>query len=76
MLNVQQIINGYNQTVLKNSAKPTQDHTGKACNCRKKEECPLEGNCLSKLKESFPRFMLQKPEISAGLMGHLARMQA
>ena len=48
MPNVQQIINGRNKTVLKNSAQPTQDQAGRTCNCRKKDECPLEGNCLSK----------------------------
>ena len=48
MLNIQQIIKEHNQTILKNSAQPTQDQAERACNCRKKEECPLEGNCLSK----------------------------
>ena len=48
MPNVQQIIKGHNQTILRNSAQPTQDQAERACNCRKKEECPLEGNCLSK----------------------------
>jgi len=48
MPNVQQIINGRNQTVLKTSAQPAQDQAGRTCNCRKKDECPLEGNCLSK----------------------------
>jgi len=48
MPNVQQIINGRNQTVLNISAQPAQDQAGRSCNCRKKDECPLEGNCLSK----------------------------
>ena len=48
MPNVQQIINGHNQTILRSSAQPTQDQPEGACNCRKKEECPLEGNCLPK----------------------------
>ena len=47
MWNVQQIIKGHNQTVRKNSAQPTQDQAERACNCSK-EQCPLEGNCLSK----------------------------
>ena len=47
MQNVQQIIKGHNQTVLKNSAQPIQDQARRTCNCRKKEECPLEGNCLA-----------------------------
>ena len=48
MPNVQQIINGRNQTVLKILAQLAQDQAGKSCNCRKKDECSLEGNCLSK----------------------------
>jgi len=48
MPNVQQIINGRNQTVLSSSAQPAQDQVGRSCNCRKKDECPLEGSCLSK----------------------------
>ena len=48
MPNVQQIIKGHNQAILRNSAQPTQDEAERACNCRKKDECPLEGNCLSK----------------------------
>ena len=39
---------GRNKTVLKNSAQPTLDQAGRTCNCRKKDECPLEGNCLFK----------------------------
>ena len=47
--NVQQILKGHNKSVLANSAQPTPDQPGKrACNCRKKEQCPLEGNCLPK----------------------------
>ena len=48
MPNVQQIIKGHNKTVLKNSAQPAQDQAERECNCKKKEECPLEGNCLAK----------------------------
>ena len=48
MPNVQQIIKGHNQTILRNSAQPTQGQAERVYNCRKKEECPLEGNCLSK----------------------------
>jgi len=48
MPNVQQIITGHNQTVLKISAQLAQDQAGMTCNCRKKDQCPLEGNCLSK----------------------------
>ena len=49
MPNVQQIIKGHNQSVLENSAQPIPYQAReRACNCRKKEQCPLEGNCLSK----------------------------
>ena len=48
MPNVQQIIKGHNQTVLKNLAQPAQDQAERACNCKKKEKCPLVGNCLGK----------------------------
>ena len=49
MPNVQQILKGHDKSVLANSAQPTPDQAGEgACNCRKKEQCPLEGNFLSK----------------------------
>ena len=49
MPNVQQILKGHNKSVLANSAQPTPDQAGEqACNCQKKEQCPLEGNCFSK----------------------------
>ena len=48
MPNVQQIIKGHNQTVLKNSAQQAQDQAERSCNCKKKEEYPLEGHCLAK----------------------------
>ena len=43
MPNVQQIINGHNQT-----GHNQHGQAERACNCQKKEECSLEGNCLSK----------------------------
>ena len=48
MPNVQQIINGRNQTVFNISAQPAQDQAVRSCNCRRKDECRLEGSCLSK----------------------------
>ena len=42
--NVAQIITGHNKNILK--AKP-QDNVN-PCNCRKKDECPLNGNCVVK----------------------------
>jgi len=47
MSNIKQLIDGHNKAILKNTktAQPRQDE-GKKCNCRKKEECPLDGECL------------------------------
>ena len=47
MLNVKQIIDGYNKAILKiaEKAQPQKDE-GKTCSCRKKEDCPLNGECL------------------------------
>lgn len=47
MPNVKQLIDGHNKAILKNTetAQLRQDE-GKKCNCRKKEECPLNGECL------------------------------
>ena len=47
MPNVKQLIDGHNKAILKNAeiAQPRQDEE-KKCNCRKKEECSLDGECL------------------------------
>ena len=47
MPNVKQLIDGHNKAILKKAetAQPRQDE-GEKCNCRKKEECPLNGECL------------------------------
>ena len=47
MPNVKQLIDGHNKAILNNNgiAQPRQDEE-KKCNCRKKEECPLNGECL------------------------------
>ena len=49
MPNVKQIIDGHNKAVLK-AAETTEPkkNEGKACNCRKREDCPLNGECLTK----------------------------
>ena len=39
--NMRSIIQGYNQKLLSGTQQPIE----KACNCRKKEECPVNGNC-------------------------------
>jgi len=48
MPNVKQIIDGHNKATLKKDAQPQHDETTNTCNCRKKDECPLEGECLTK----------------------------
>ena len=47
MPNVKQIIDGQNKPILKiaETAQP-QKEGGKTCSCRKKEDCPLNGECL------------------------------
>ena len=44
---MKQIIDGHNKAILKTAAQPDQQTT-KMCNCRKKDECPLKGECLKK----------------------------
>ena len=48
MPNVKQLIDGHNKTILQNAQteQPQQDEGKKKCNCRRKEECPLDGECL------------------------------
>ena len=49
MPNVKEFIDGHNKAILNNNeiAQPRQDKE-KKCNCRKKEEWPLGGECLVK----------------------------
>ena len=44
MPNVGSIISSHNKSVLENSKSPCSF----GCNCRKKDECPLRGNCLDR----------------------------
>ncbi|GFR72572.1 inositol hexakisphosphate and diphosphoinositol-pentakisphosphate kinase 2 [Elysia marginata] len=46
MTNVKNIITNHNKAILK--SKENQNSTEKLCNCRIKNECPLEGKCLQK----------------------------
>ena len=47
MPNVKQIIDGHNKAIPKTAetAQP-QKNEGNTCSCRKKEDCPLNGECL------------------------------
>ena len=42
------IIDGHNKAILQSAetSQPQQDEGTKTCNCRKKDECPLDGECL------------------------------
>ena len=49
MPNIKQIIDNHNKAVLKaEETAVTQRNEWKACNCRKRDECPLNGECLVK----------------------------
>nr|XP_061840538.1 uncharacterized protein LOC133622025 [Nerophis lumbriciformis] len=48
MNNIRQIISNHNKTIANEPSTPSQNDskTNKACNCRKKPDCPLFGGCL------------------------------
>ena len=47
MPSVKQIIDGHNKAILKKAETTTlQPDEGKKRNCRKKEDCPLNGECM------------------------------
>ncbi len=47
MPSVKQIIDGHNKAILKKAEVTTQQQDeGKKCNCRKKKDCPLNGECM------------------------------
>ena len=41
-------IDGHNKATLRRANQPVQDQNVKTCNCRNKNDCPLEGECLQK----------------------------
>lgn len=46
MPNMKTIIDGHNKTVLKNnSAEYNSNNNNKLCNCRQKDQCPMQGEC-------------------------------
>ena len=45
---IKQVFDGHNEAILKKSNTPEQDQNTRMCNCRKKNECPLKGECLQK----------------------------
>lgn len=45
---MKQVIDGHNKATLRKAKQPEQDRTVKMCNCRNKNDCPLEGQCLQK----------------------------
>ena len=48
MPNVKQLKNGHNKAILQSTetAQLQEDEGKQTCNCRKKEKCPLDGECL------------------------------
>ena len=47
MTNVKQIIDGHSKAILKMAeTAQLQKDGGKTCSCRKKEDCPMNGECL------------------------------
>ena len=45
---MKQVIDGHNKAIIGKAKQPEQDQTVKTCNCRNKNDCPLEGQCLQK----------------------------
>ena len=45
---MKQVIDGHNKAILRKAKQPEQDKTIKTCNCRNKNDCPLEDECLQK----------------------------
>ena len=46
--NIKQVIDGHNKAILKKSNIPEQDQNARMCNCLKKNDYPLKGECLQK----------------------------
>ena len=65
---MKQVIDGHNKTIIGKAKQPEQDQTVKTCNCRNKNECPLEGQCLQKeLVYQATVTTSEKKEIYVGL---------
>ena len=45
MNNMASIISGHNAKILNSNTE--ENNGGKECNCRKRDECPLNGACLT-----------------------------
>ena len=45
---MKQVIDRHNKAILRKAKQPEQDQTIKTCNCRNKNDCPLEGECFQK----------------------------
>ena len=45
---MKQLIDGHNKTILKKDNQPVQDKNVKTCNCRNRNDCPLQGECRQK----------------------------
>ena len=47
MSNIKQAINSHNNTIITQNNIKAADINVKQCNCRRKDDCPLEGKCLT-----------------------------
>ena len=48
MPNLEKELSNHNQKLLQNSNKTTEENS-KLCNCRSKTNCPVNGECLTKV---------------------------
>ena len=48
MPNVERIMNMHNKAISNNSTTPDPSTNTRACNCRRRDQCPLNGQCLQK----------------------------
>ena len=48
MQNMEAIIKNHNKAILLSDSNKIKTTPSKSCNCRKKDQCPMDGNCLKK----------------------------
>ena len=48
MQNMEAIIKNHNKAILLSDSNKIKCTPSKSCNCRKKDQCPMDGNCLKK----------------------------
>ena len=55
MPDIKSIISSHNKAVLSNFYQSQTQTNDKECNCRKKDQCPLDGKCLSQMSFTKPQ---------------------